>query len=99
MNRQVRILRRAQAVLLEIQGYLQSTSPGDVEGVVGGLLAAIERLGRFPESGPVIRDERLRRSGYRYLLEGWYIIFYKLIGAHVRIYRILHQRRAYQRLL
>jgi len=99
MKRQVRILRKAQADLLEIQRYTVRESAGDVEQVVGGLLTAIERLGRFPESGPVVRDERLRRAGYRYLLQGWYIIFYKLIGAHVRIYRVLHQRRAYERLL
>jgi plasmid stabilization system protein ParE len=99
MKRQVRILRKAQADLLEIQRYTVRESAGDVGQVVGGLLTAIERLGRFPESGPVVRDERLRRAGYRYLLQGWYIIFYKLIGAHVRIYRVLHQRRAYERLL
>jgi plasmid stabilization system protein ParE len=99
MNRQVRILRKAQADLLEIRDYRRRESPAEAERIVDELLAAIERLGRLPESGPVVRDERLRRAGYRYLIQGWYLIFYKLVGAHVRIYRVLHQRRAYARLL
>jgi toxin ParE1/3/4 len=99
VKRQVRILRRAQADLLEIQRYLERESPSKADQVLDDLLSAIERLGQFPESGPVARDERLRRAGYRYIVQGSYLVFYKLLGVHIRIYRVLHQRRLYEHLL
>lgn len=99
MSRDVRILRRAQADLLEIYAYHSRESPSAAARIIEELIAATERLGKLPESGPVARDDRLRRAGYRVLVQGRYLLFYKLVGAHVRIYRVLHQRRAYERLL
>lgn len=99
MKRTVRILRSAQRDLTEIAAYLRRDAPGKAERELAAILSGIDQLGAFPESGPVPRDERLRRLGFRYLARGSYLIFYKLTAAQARIYRVLHQRRAYERLL
>lgn len=99
MKRDVRIIRSAQRDLVEIAAYLRCDAPDAAERVIDELLKGIDRLGAFPESGPVPRDERLARLGFRYLACGRYLVFYKLTRAQVRIYRVLHERRAYERLL
>jgi plasmid stabilization system protein ParE len=99
MTRVARILRRAQSDLFEIRDYLRIDSPAVAGEIVERLLDAIERLERFPLSGPVPRDERLRRAGYRYIRNGRYLVFYRVGRKHVTIHRVLHERREYSRLL
>lgn len=99
MKRRIRILRRAAADIAEIRDYIETDSPEAADRVVEELLSGIERLGDFPFLGPVPRDERLRRLGYRVLIRGRYLIFYKIVGSQVRVYRVLHQRREYERIL
>lgn len=99
MKRAVRIIRSAQRDLSEIAAYLRCDAPGRAERVIDELLGGIDRLGAFPESGPVPRDERLARLGFRCLARGRYLVFYKVTRSQVRIYRVLHERRAYERLL
>lgn len=99
MKRAVRIVRSAQRDLAEIAAYLRCDAPASADRTIDELLSGIDRLGAFPESGPVPRDERLARLGFRYLARGRYLVFYKVTRSLVRIYRVLHQRRAYERLL
>lgn len=99
MKRDVRIIRSAQRDLTEIAAYLRCDTPAAADRVVDDLLTGIDRLGVFPESGPVPRDPRLARLGFRYLARGRYLVFYKITRAQVRIYRVVHERRAYERLL
>lgn len=99
MKRAVRILLSAQRDLSEIAAYLRRDAPEGAERVIEEVLRGIERLGELPESGPVPRDPRLARLGFRYLACGRYLVFYKLTRSQLRIYRVLHQRRAYERLL
>jgi plasmid stabilization system protein ParE len=95
----VRILRSAQRDMAEAATYLRSNAPGKAEHELEQIMSGIERLGELPESGPVPRDERLALLGFRYLARGSYLVFYKRTRTQVRIYRVLHQRRAYERLL
>jgi toxin ParE1/3/4 len=99
MTMSVRILRKAQADLLEIQSYIGRERPSAAGRVVDGLLHAIGTLGENPESGPLARDEWLRRRNFRFLLSGRYLIFYKSGRGGVRIYRVLHGKRDYRRFL
>lgn len=85
--------------MIEIQRYMTLDSPNAASRSVEEILEGIEQLADFPESGPVPRDQRLQRLGYRYLARGRYLIFYKVLRSQVRIYRILHQRRAYEAIL
>jgi plasmid stabilization system protein ParE len=95
----VRILRRAQHDLVELDRYLEIEAPNRREDALEAILGAIERLGRLPRSGPAARDERLGALGFRYLTVGDQLVFYKIAAREVRVYRVLHQRRAYWRLL
>ena len=99
MSRTVRILRRAQDDLTEVAAYLRIEAPLQAERLLLDLFQAFERLAALPESAPLPRDDRLRRLAFRYLACGRYLIFFKVTRAQLRIYRVLHQRRAYDRLL
>jgi len=95
----VRILRKAQADLLEIEAYIGRERPSAARRVVDRLLDAIDTLGENQRAGPLARDARLRRRGFRYLVGGRYLIFYKTGRGGVRVYRVLHGKREYRRLL
>ena len=99
MTRSVRVLRRAQADLLEIQAYIAHENPEAAESLVNEIVALLENLSAFPERGATPKDAYLRRAGYRYLLHGEYLIFYKVFRSQVRVYRIVHGRRLYRDLL
>ena len=99
MSRTVRVLRRAQRDLLEIREYVAWDDPAAAQRVVEGLVTAIESLADLPERGARPREARLRRMGYRFLVQGRYLVFYKVLRAQVRVYRVLHGSRAYSDLL
>ena len=95
----VRILRRAQTDLEEIKRYIERDSPRRAEKFVSKLLDRIESLSTLPNAGILPRDETLRARGFLVLIEGQYLIFYKVLSKQVRVYRVLHGRRRYQHLL
>ena len=99
MKRPVRVLRRAQLDLLEIQAYLLRDDPAATTRLINQLVAELERLATLPSRGARPRDERLRKAGYRYVVRGQYLIFYKVLRSYVRVYRVLHGRRMYRDLL
>ena len=99
MKRTVRVLRRAEADLAEIQRYVARDDPDAADRIVDDLLDSMERLGRLPTMAPLACDPRLKALGYRALVRGRYVVFYKIVGQHVRVYRVLHQRREYARLV
>ena len=99
MRRTVRVLRRAQTDLLEIQAYIRRDSPAAADVLVEALLGRLRALERFPLRGARPRDASLRRAGYRYLAHGEYLVFYKVLASQVRVYRVVHGRRRYSHLL
>ena len=74
-------------------------APGSADSVVDGLFDAIESLETMAERGGRPRDSVLRTAGYRFLVEGTYLVFYKLVASQVRAYRVLHGRRSRRDLL
>lgn len=95
----VRILRRAEKDLAAIHRFIGRHSKRNADAVVDRLLRATERLADWPESGSRVRDERLRAAGFRFLESDSYLVFYKIVRKDVRVYRVLHGRRAYESLL
>jgi plasmid stabilization system protein ParE len=95
----VRLLPRAQQDLLEIDAWLERERPFARGRVVEALLEGLARLERLPLTGPVARDEVLRRRGYRTLARKPYVTFYRVQGSTVLVVRILHQRRSWRHLL
>jgi toxin ParE1/3/4 len=95
----VRVLKRAERDLVELRSCLVREAPESAGTVVGDLIDAIESLARGPERGARPRDEHLRRRGFRFLVRQPYMIFFKVSGSRVWVYRVLHGRRAWSRLL
>lgn len=99
MKRTVRILRKAQADLEEIHRYLERDRPDAAQRLVNLLLNRIESLESFPMRGVLPRDDRLRTLGFRVLVEGEHLIFYKVVRSQVRVYRVIHGRRKYKHMI
>ncbi len=99
MKRSVRLLRRARRDLQEVYDFLAREAPASADVVLDDLFDAIESLEPMAERGGRPRDPILRAAGYRFLVVGNHLIFYKLVGRQVRVYRVLHGRRSYRDLL
>jgi len=99
VTRSVRVLRRAQRDLQEIYDYLVLEAPLRAGLFIDKLLSVIESLSTMPERGAAPRDPILRARGYRFLIHDPYLIFFKVIGRQVRVYRVLRGSRAYRDLL
>ena len=67
---------------------------GRVYAGANGELFALDR-----DSGEIVWHNRLKGLGFRYLSVEHYIVFYKLAGHQLRVYRVLHARRDYWPLL
>lgn len=63
------------------------------------MLGAIESLATMADRGARPRDDTLRDKGFRFLVRGDYLVFYKVVRTQVRVYRVLHGKRAYRGLL
>lgn len=63
--------------------------------------AAIRRLEEFPMSGSVPRYSILRKQGYRVLIIGRHLVFYKVNEDEkiVTIYAVVDSRREYRNLI
>ena len=99
MTRQIRVLRRAQVDLLEIQDYIARDNPAAAEDVIEAILDLIASLAEFSERGRISKDAILKASGYRYLRHGPYLVLYKVLRSQVRVYRVVHGRLRYEEIL
>jgi toxin ParE1/3/4 len=99
MTRNVRVLRRAQRDLQQIYDFIVREAPREADPFIDGLLDAIESLSTMSERGASPRDEALKRQGYRFLVHGNFLVFYKVTPRQVRVYRVLRGSRAYRGLL
>lgn len=95
----LRLLPRAQLDLLEIQAWLQRERPQSWERQLDRIIAGLEQLERHPLSAPVCRDERLALRGFRTPTLGRYVAFFKVQRATVYLYRLLHHKQTWRRLL
>ena len=63
-------------------------------------VSAAERLADYPEMGPVLSSiADVREEGYRFLVTGSYIAFYRVADGGVYVDRVLYGRRDYLALL
>ena len=94
------ILLPPQAELEEIARiHLALFGPKSARDITDKIYAAMDQLTRFPLSGPAIRDEPLSAAGYRYILAGKYLIFYRQFGDTVAVYHIAHGSTDYPKLM
>ena len=94
------ILPPAQAELEEIaRVHMALSGPQSARSITDRIYDAMDQLTRFPLSGPPVRDDELSAAGYRYILAGKYLMFYRLLGDTVVIYHIAHGASDYPKLL
>ena len=94
------ILPPAQAELEEIaRAHMALSRPQSARNITDRIYDAMDQLTRFPLSGPPVRNDELSAAGYRYILAGKYLMFYRLLGDTVVIYHIAHGASDYPKLL
>ncbi len=96
---EVRLLRLAEEDLVEILTYLEADNETAAADVLTQIENDVRKLEYFPELGKLPEDTELLHLGYRFLVSGSYLIFYKIEGRVVLVCRILHAARDYRLLL
>ena len=92
-------LQNAFDDLDEIYLYISLESIKYADKVIDDITNSIERLSEFPYIGTLAKNNLNLEVDYRFIILKPYIIFYRIIGNEVVIYRILHGKRYYQELL
>lgn len=99
MKYKIRINPVAISDVQEIKAYISEGSPEVAEKFVNTLYSKIEKLSDFPERGISLSPKIKMKTNYRDIICGSYLIFYKIKGEYVYIYRILHGARKYLSIL
>lgn len=89
----LRLLSIAEQDFLDIIEYLAAESLSAAHAIAGHFEKQLQGLQRYPFMGKVPTDIKLARMGYRVLVVGDYLIFYKVRGKTVLVYRIIHGAR------
>lgn len=97
----IRVNPLALKDLQEIKAYItkELCNPDAAAGVIKKIISRYEQLVEYPMMGTGLSTVLNVNTDYRYLVSGNYLIFYRVEGEHVSIYRILYGRRDYIRIL
>ena len=95
----IEILPEAKNELREIGLFhMNAVGPNSARKITDKILNRIELLADFPLSGPHVPDDEMRNKGYRMVVCGKYLCFYRVIGQAVFVYHIAHGATDYPRL-
>ncbi|MGQ0694239.1 MAG: type II toxin-antitoxin system RelE/ParE family toxin [Nitrospiraceae bacterium] len=89
----LRLLSIAEQDFLGIIEYLAAENLSAAHTIMDQIEKRLQGLRRHPFLGRVPSDTKLARMGYRVLVVGDYLIFYKVRGKTVLVYRIIHGAR------
>ena len=95
----VEYLPAAEDDLTSIFDYIAGDNSNAANGLLDEIDKFIHNQETFPEMGVIPKNRRLANKGYRILIAGDYLVFYRLLGAAVRIMRILYGKRKYANIL
>lgn len=95
----LRIYRKAQEDLEEIVNYLNQFYHETAIKYYDLIIEEISSLSLNPKRCALVREESLRKKGYRNLLVANYIIFYVIKGTTVQVRRILYNKQQYKSFL
>ena len=101
MKNNVHYSPRALRDMDEIWDHImvELSNPSAAENVVGKIQDDIDRLRDFAEIGAPLSSIADVEGGYRFLVSGSYLVFYRADGREIYIDRVLYGRRAYLRIL
>ena len=91
----VRFLQEALEDLEEIVLYLAQDSIQAAIRMHDKITEKANDLIIFPKRGRLVPDKKMAAAGYRMLGIKPYIVFYRMIGRNVFIYRVLHDATNY----
>lgn len=92
-NYMVRLLSVAEQDLQNIISFVAADKVSAAMALADRIERDLQQLGRHPHLGKIPSDERLTGLGYRILVIENYLVFYKIRGKSVLVYRILHDAR------
>jgi toxin ParE1/3/4 len=95
----VRINPLAISDVQDIKAYIAEDNPGTATKLGNAILVKIEELVDFPEMGTPLNVKINLKTDYRFLRCGVYLIFYKVEGEYISVYRILNGMRDYLSIL
>jgi toxin ParE1/3/4 len=95
----VNVLSQAEEDIQEIIEFIFEDRPSAADTMFEKLQLAFSQLSKNPSIGRKARDKRLSLLGYRYLVVGNYLIFYRIKSKVVYVYRVLHGARNYAEIL
>ncbi len=95
----VELLPAAYSDLNEIFDYILVDNPQAAENMLDKIMAALQHLESFPNSGTPLLERSLRKLNIRMVIVDPYLAFYRFIDNKVFVYRVLYGSRAYSHLL
>lgn len=99
MKFNIRINPAAISDVQEIVVYIAEDNPGAATKMGNSIYSSIEKLADFPEIGGSLSSKINIKTDYRFLMCGVYLIFYKVEGEFVSVYRVLNGVRDYLSIL
>ncbi|MHB8126218.1 MAG: type II toxin-antitoxin system RelE/ParE family toxin [Desulfitobacteriaceae bacterium] len=99
MKFKVRINPVAITDVQKIKAYIAEDNPEVAARMGITIYSKIEKLADFPEMGASLSSKINIKTDYRFLVCGVNLIFYKIEGEFVSIYRILNGVRDYLSIL
>ncbi|MBK7260168.1 MAG: type II toxin-antitoxin system RelE/ParE family toxin [Ignavibacteriae bacterium] len=94
-KRGVRLLGLAERDLTDIYDYVAAENPTVADQLLIRIEKDLNALSTQPLLGRIPRDHDIAMLGFRYLIIGDYLAFYRLETSVVLVYRILHGGRDY----
>lgn len=91
MSLPVRFTDEATAKLRAIHAYLMREAPALADAVIDRITRRAERIGEWPQGGPVVPKYRL--SGVREVLERPYRILYRIRPDAIEVITVMHYRQ------
>ena len=98
-KRVIRLLGLAERDLSDIYDYVAAENPTAADRLLTRIEKDLNTLSSQPMLGRIPRDHDIARLGYRYLIIGDYLAFYRLEPAVVLVHRIFHGARDYSDIL
>ncbi len=101
MRSNIRYSKEALRDLDDIWDHIahELQNPSAAKHTVDKIIDAVSRLEDFPEMGSPLSAVVYDSSGYRFLVSGNYMVFYRPHGSNVYVDRVLYGRRDYLRIL
>ena len=97
---ELEILDPARYEILEIaKVHLELVGPASARRVTAQIKKSLENLRTHPHMGKALEDKELHRLGYRKLICGNYLCFYRVIGEAVFVYHVADGRTDYPKML